>query len=179
MDLRMPEMDGLQATRLLKETLPTATVLILSMLEDAGLALEALKAGAAGYVLKNAGEAELRGAMRDALAGHLLVDRSLVRDVLWRVASDAPAQPPTVEQQDSLSSREREVLDLLTSGCTNRQIAERLVISASTVKVHVEHILAKLGVGDRTQAAVRAIQLGYVVHRHSLPVVAANAASIN
>jgi DNA-binding NarL/FixJ family response regulator len=169
MDLRMPEMDGLQATRLLKETLPATTVLILSMLEDAGLALEALKAGAAGYVLKNAGEAELRGAMRDALAGNLLVDRSLVRDVLWRVASDAPpAQPQTVEQ-DGLSSRERQVLDLLTSGCTNRQIAERLVISSSTVKVHVEHILAKLGVGDRTQAAVRAIQLGYVVHRRALP----------
>jgi DNA-binding NarL/FixJ family response regulator len=169
MDLRMPEMDGLQATRLLKETLPATTVLMLSMLEDAGLALEALKAGAAGYVLKNAGEAELRGAMRDALAGNLLVDRSLVRDVLWRVASDAPpAQPQTVEQ-DGLSSRERQVLDLLTSGCTNRQIAERLVISSSTVKVHVEHILAKLGVGDRTQAAVRAIQLGYVVHRRALP----------
>jgi DNA-binding NarL/FixJ family response regulator len=168
MDLRMPGMDGLQATRLLKETLPRTAVLILSMLEDDGLALEALKAGAAGYVLKNACEAELRGAMHDALAGKLLVDRSLVRDVLWRVASDLPAPPPAAPvAQDGLSIRERQVLDLLTSGCTNRQIAERLVISSSTVKVHVEHILAKLGVGDRTQAAVRAIQLGYVVHRQS------------
>jgi DNA-binding NarL/FixJ family response regulator len=167
MDLRMPGMDGLQATRLLKETLPRTAVLILSMLEDAGLALEALKAGAAGYVLKNACEAELRGAMHDALAGNLLVDRSLVRDVLWRVASDLPAPPAAPVAQDGLSIRERQVLDLLTSGCTNRQIAERLVISSSTVKVHVEHILAKLGVGDRTQAAVRAIQLGYVVHRQS------------
>jgi DNA-binding NarL/FixJ family response regulator len=161
MDVRMPDMDGLQATRILKQASPTTTVLILSMFEDAELLLEAVKAGAAGYVLKNASEPELRAAMSDALAGNFPVDRHLVRDVLRRVANEKPAARPS-PPPDLLSSREREVLELLARGCTNREIAEQLVITSSTVKVHVEHILAKLGVSDRTQAAVHAIELGYV-----------------
>jgi DNA-binding NarL/FixJ family response regulator len=131
------------------------------MFEDPELLLEAVKAGAAGYVLKNASEEELRTAMSDALAGNFPVDRHLVRDVLRRVANEAPAPPPAAPP-DVLSSREREVLELLARGCTNREIAEQLVITSSTVKVHVEHILAKLGVSDRTQAAVQAFELGYV-----------------
>jgi two-component system, NarL family, response regulator LiaR len=162
MDVRMPDMDGLQATRILKQASPTTTVLILSMFEDAELLLEAVKAGAAGYVLKNASEPELRAAMSDALAGNFPVDRHLVRDVLRRVASSARSVQVPVAPPALLSSREREVLELLARGCTNREIAEQLVITSSTVKVHVEHILAKLGVSDRTQAAVQAIELGYV-----------------
>ncbi|HEY2592371.1 MAG TPA: response regulator transcription factor, partial [Chloroflexota bacterium] len=161
MDVRMPDMDGLQATRILKEASPSTTVLILSMFEDPELLLEAVKAGAAGYVLKNASEEELRTAMSDALAGNFPVDRHLVRDLLQRVANEAPAPPPAAPP-DVLSAREREVLELLARGCTNREIAEQLVITSSTVKVHVEHILAKLGVSDRTQAAVQAFELGYV-----------------
>lgn len=161
MDVRMPDMDGLQATRILKEASPKTTVLILSMFEDAELLLEAVKAGAAGYLLKNASEADLRAAISDALAGNFPVDRHMVRDVLRRFAVDAPAAPQTAPA-DLLSSREREVLELLARGCTNREIAEQLVITSSTVKVHVEHILAKLGVSDRTQAAVAAFELGYV-----------------
>jgi DNA-binding NarL/FixJ family response regulator len=161
MDVRMPDMDGLEATRILKQACPTTPVLILSMFEDAELLLEAVKAGAAGYVLKNASEEDLRAAMSDALAGNFPVDRHLVRDVLRRVARETPAPLP-VAPPDLLSTREREVLELLARGCTNREIAEQLVITASTVKVHVEHILAKLGVSDRTQAAVQAFELGYV-----------------
>jgi len=161
MDVRMPDMDGLEATRVLKQASPTTTVLILSMFDDAELLLEAVKAGAAGYVLKTASEAELRAAISDALAGNFPVDRHLVRDVLRRVANETPAPPPP-PPTDLLSAREREVLELLARGCTNREIAEQLVITSSTVKVHVEHILAKLGVSDRTQAAVHAIELGYV-----------------
>lgn len=161
MDVRMPDMDGLQATRIVKQANPTTAVLILTMFEDTELLLEAVKAGAAGYVLKNASESDLRAAMSDALAGNFPVDRHLVRDVLQRVASESPPPPP-VPAPEVLSSREREVLDLLARGFTNREIAEQLVITASTVKVHVEHILAKLGVSDRTQAAVQAIELGYV-----------------
>jgi DNA-binding NarL/FixJ family response regulator len=160
MDVRMPDMDGLQATRILKQASPTTTVLILSMFEDAEMLLEAVKAGAAGYVLKNASEADLRAAMSEALAGNFPVDRHLVRDVLQRVARDT--QPAPTPPTDLLSAREREVLELLARGCTNREIAEQLIITPSTVKVHVEHILAKLGVSDRTQAAVQAIELGYV-----------------
>jgi DNA-binding NarL/FixJ family response regulator len=170
MDVRMPDMDGVQATRLLKETLPNTTILILSMLEDPELLLEALKAGAAGYVLKSASESDLRVAMRDALAGNLPVDRHLVRDVLWRLATESPEPSPPIAATNLLSGREREVLELLARGCTNREIAEQLVISASTVKVHVEHILDKLDVSDRTQAAVQAIQLGYVVRESHAPV---------
>jgi DNA-binding NarL/FixJ family response regulator len=161
MDVRMPDMDGLEATRVLKQASPTTPVLILSMFEDAELLLEAVKAGAAGYVLKTVSEEDLRAAMSEALAGNFPVDRHLVRDVLQRVAREAPTAPP-VAQPDLLSGREREVLELLARGCTNREIAEQLVITASTVKVHVEHILAKLGVSDRTQAAVQAFELGYV-----------------
>jgi DNA-binding NarL/FixJ family response regulator len=161
MDVRMPDTDGLEATRALKQTDPMTTVLILSMFEDAELLIEAVKAGAAGYVLKTASESGLRSAMWDALAGNFPVDQHLAREVLRRVANDiAPAQP--VPPAGVLSAREREVLELLTRGFTNREIAERLIITQSTVKVHVEHILAKLGVSDRTQAAVRAIELGYV-----------------
>ncbi len=158
MDVRMPEMDGLQATRVLKEACPGVTVLMLTMLEDAEVLLDAIRVGAAGYVLKNAGETELLAAMREALAGNLPVDRHLVRDVLRRVAAQ-PSAPTT--RSDRFSNREREVLGLLARGGSNREIAEQLQISASTVKVHVEHILAKLEVSDRTQAAVRAVQLGY------------------
>lgn len=161
MDVRIPDMDGLEATRILKQASPTTPVLILSMFEDAELLLEAVKAGAAGYVLKNASEEDLRAAMSDALAGNFPVDRHLVRDVLRRVASDTRAPAP-VAPPDLLSAREREVLELLARGCTNREIAEQLFITSSTVKVHVEHILAKLGVSDRTQAAVQAFELGYV-----------------
>jgi DNA-binding NarL/FixJ family response regulator len=166
MDVRMPDMDGLEATRVLKQASPTTTVLILSMFDDTTLLLEAVKAGAAGYVLKTASEVELRIAISDALAGNFPVDRHLVRDVLQRVANETPAPHPT-PPTDVLSNREREVLELLARGCTNREIAEQLVITSSTVKVHVEHILAKLGVSDRTQAAVQAIELGYVTPERS------------
>jgi DNA-binding NarL/FixJ family response regulator len=167
MDIRMPEMDGLQATRALKQTCPTTKVLVLSMFEDADILLDAVKAGAAGYVLKNASEADLRSAVYDALAGDIPIDRHLVRDVLLRVASEPPAPTPVAPARGVFSNRERDVLDLLARGCTNREIAEHLVISASTVKAHVEHILAKLGVRDRTQAAVQAFQLGYTMKRQN------------
>ncbi len=160
MDVRMPDMDGLQATRILKQSSPATMVLILSMFEDPELLLEAVKAGAAGYVLKTASEEDLRAAMSDALAGNFPVDRHLVRDVLRRVAGQTPTPP--VAPPELLSARERQVLELLARGCTNREIAEQLYITSSTVKVHVEHILAKLGVSDRTQAAVHAFELGYV-----------------
>jgi DNA-binding NarL/FixJ family response regulator len=159
MDIRMREMDGLQAIRVLRQACPRTTVLIVSMLEDPELLLDAIRAGAAGYVLKNASESDLLTAMREALAGNLPVDRRMVLDILRHIAGSGEVRSTST---DRFSSREREVLGLLGRGCTNRQIAEHLVISLSTVKAHVEHILAKLGVNDRTQAAVRAVQSGYV-----------------
>jgi len=163
MDVRMPDTDGLEATRAVKKSSPLTSVLILSMFEDVELLIEAIKAGAAGYVLKAASTQELRQAMAGALAGEFPIDRGLAREVLRRVAQDTPA--PRQEQAEAvlpLSPRELEVVALLARGCTNREIAEALIVTSSTVKIHVEHILAKLGVSDRTQAAVRAIELGLV-----------------
>jgi DNA-binding NarL/FixJ family response regulator len=163
MDVRMPDTDGLEATRAVKASSPLTSVLILSMFEDVELLIEAIKAGAAGYVLKAASTRELRAAMSQALAGEFPIDRGLAREVLRRVAQETPAprQEPT-EVVAQLSPRELEVVALLAGGHTNREIAETLVVTPSTIKIHVEHILAKLGVSDRTQAAGRAIELGLV-----------------
>jgi DNA-binding NarL/FixJ family response regulator len=164
MDVRMPDTDGLEATRAVKASRPMTSVLILSMFEDVELLIEAIKAGAAGYVLKAASTRELRVAMGQALAGEFPIDRGLAREVLRRVAQETPAPKPEepAEVVAQLSPRELEVVTLLARGYTNREIAETLVVAPSTVKIHVEHILSKLGVSDRTQAAVRAIELGLV-----------------
>jgi DNA-binding NarL/FixJ family response regulator len=162
MDVRMPDIDGLQATQMIKHASPTTTVLILSMFDDAEVLLEAVRAGAAGYVLKAMSEVALRAAVWDALAGNLPVDQYLAREVLLRLANEQPPSRPSTPRADPLSAREREVLALLARGYTNREIAEQLTITPHTVKVHVEHILSKLEVSDRTQAAVRAIELGYI-----------------
>ena len=161
MDIRTQGMDGLQTTRILKERSPRTAVLILSTVDDPELLIEAVKAGAAGYVLKAATEAEFRSAIWQALAGEFPVDRHLVRDVLRRIARERPPAHSIVNHM-GLSPREHEVLELLARGHTNREIAELLIITHSTVKIHVEHILAKLGVSDRTQAAVMAIERGYI-----------------
>jgi DNA-binding NarL/FixJ family response regulator len=165
MDLRMPRLDGLEATRALKRERLARSVLILSMVEDPDLLLEAVRAGAVGYVLKTADEAELRFAVRQALAGELAVDPPMTREMTPRRGGDrvGPAislskAPPA----NPLSPREQQVLRLLARGQTNREIAAELTITQHTVKVHVEHILAKLQVSHRTQAAVRAMELGYL-----------------
>jgi DNA-binding NarL/FixJ family response regulator len=162
MDVRMPDLDGLEVTRIAKTTAPMCAVLILTMFEDLDLLLEAIKAGAAGYVLKSANEAAIRTAIWEALRGDLPVDPQLARDVLLRLANERAPRPLPPLSTDPLSPREHEVLQLLARGNSNREIADALTITSHTVKIHVEHILAKLGVSDRTQAAVRAIELGYI-----------------
>jgi DNA-binding NarL/FixJ family response regulator len=165
MDLRMPNMDGLEATRELRSNGLTRSVLILSMVEDPDLLLEAVRAGAVGYVLKSADEAELRFAVRQALAGELAVDPPMTREMAGRGGGQraAPARAnSTPASANPLSPREQQVLRLLALGKTNREIAADLTITQHTVKVHVEHILAKLQVSHRTQAAVRAMELGYL-----------------
>jgi DNA-binding NarL/FixJ family response regulator len=165
MDLRMPQMDGLDATRAVKVEGLARSVLILSMVEDPDILLEAVRAGAVGYVLKTADEAELRFAVRQALAGELAVDPPMTREMTLRRGAEraAPAiSMSTAPQANPLSPREQQVLRLLARGKTNREIAMELTITQHTVKVHVEHILAKLEVSHRTQAAVRAMELGYL-----------------
>ncbi len=165
MDVRMPEMDGLTATRAIKHEFPTISVLMLTMHENQDYLLEAIRAGAAGYVLKDAPQHELATAIRRVLGGETTLDRKLSTKLLQRLATEAPDIPPEPERAklpQPLTPRELEVLELLALGQTNRQIAEGFVISMGTVKNHVEHIIAKLEASDRTQAVVRALGLGII-----------------
>jgi NarL family two-component system response regulator LiaR len=182
MDVRMPVMDGLEATRRIKQEMPQTSVVMVTMHENPDYLFEAVKAGAAGYVLKDASGERLLGAVRRTLEGESPLNQELAMRLLVRLAREekdrgsvrrgedepvaseptnsAPAasDPGAQAELESLTSREVEVLKLLSKGQTNPQIARNLLFSVSTVKAHVRSILNKLGVSDRTQAAVRAIE---------------------
>jgi DNA-binding NarL/FixJ family response regulator len=166
MDVRMPEMDGLAATKEIKQRYPSIGVLMVTMHENPDYLLEALKAGAAGYVLKDAPQDEVVGAVRRVREGESPLDPELAARLLRRLAAETVGRARTVDTLnrvgllETLTPRELEVLELMKLGRTNRQIAQELVISLGTAKNHVEHIIAKLGVSDRTQAVVRALELG-------------------
>lgn len=164
-DVRMPELDGLATCHAIKQECQGTSVILITIHENPEYLLEALKAGAAGYVLKDISQRELITAVQGVLRGESMLNKELVIRLLQRLASETPYQEELSPEQ--LSPREREVLQLLTQGQTNREIAQNLTVSVSTVKIHVEHILAKLGVSDRTQAAVRAFELG-LLHTTSI-----------
>src|ERR687897_172940 len=167
MDVRMPEMDGITATRRIKREQPGVSVLMVTMHENPDYLLEALDAGAAAYVLKDAPADRLINAVRRTLNGESPLNQELATLLLRRLADEKQHKPePSPLENDqppinSLTPRETEVLTLLTTGQTNQQIADSLNISKGTAKVHVERIIRKLEVSDRTQAAVRAIELGF------------------
>ena len=153
MDLVMPRLDGVQAMRELRDHVPGARVIVLtSFLEDDRL-LPAIRAGAAGYLLKNVEPSELARAVRTADAGEALIDPAVAARLVDALASDHRPQQP-------LTAREQDVLDLLARGYANKRIARELGIAEKTVKTHVSHVLAKLGVSDRTQAALYATRAG-------------------
>lgn len=160
MDIRMPDLDGLVATRAIKEVHPRTSILIVTLSEDPDYLLEALRVGAAGYVLKDASRREVVTAVRQVLSGESPLDPKLSAQLIRRLASQSKDSP--VSHGDELTHREMDVLRLVAEGKTNAEIAGHLFISVGTVKVHVERIIAKLGVSDRTQAAVRAVELGYI-----------------
>jgi two-component system, NarL family, response regulator DegU len=160
MDLRMPKMDGFEATREIKREFPSTIVLALSAVEEPDSLLEALKAGASGYVLKHMESQQIVGAIRRALDGENPLNQELAMQLLLRLIEekqqrDGPAPKPSLSIP--LSPREVEVLELLVRGQSNQQIARELSISLSTVKNHVHRIITKLGVSDRVQAAILAI----------------------
>jgi DNA-binding NarL/FixJ family response regulator len=173
MDVRMPKMDGLESTRAIKRQQPRIVVLMVTTYEDPDYLLRAIKAGAAGYLLKNVSSQQLANAIRRVLDGEAALNQELAIQLIQRFSSEVsePAdQPPAPEKGpdptpplENLTQRELEVLQLLSQGKSNPQIAQELYISAGTVKVHVRNIASKLGVSDRTQAAVHAIELGLVV----------------
>jgi len=159
MDVRMPDLDGLAATRIIKEESPRTAVVMVTMHENPEYLLEALKAGAAGYVLKDATHEEVLRTVRRVVDGEALLTPEIASRLLVRLVREKAATPPP-SPATPLTSRELVVLRLVAQGWTNREIAADLHLSAGTVKVHVERILAKLGVSHRTQAAVRAVEMG-------------------
>lgn len=167
MDLWMPRMDGFEATREIKRESPSIIVLVLTAFEEPSYLLDALKAGASGYILKYMSPRQIAGAVSRALEGESPLNEEVAMQLLVRLIEDKQhyedgGSAPTTSLPMSLSSRELEVLRLLARGQTNQQIARDLFISISTVKNHVHHIIAKLGVSDRVQAAVLAIERGWV-----------------
>ena len=157
MDLVMPRLDGLEAMRVLRASLPAMRVIVLTSFLDDAMLLPALRAGAAGYLLKNAQPQEIARAVRAAHAGEALLDPVVAARVVETLAAEGREQPI-----DRLTPREREVLILIGRGFPNKLIARELGLSEKTVKAHVGRVLAKLGVTDRTQAAVLAVRAGLV-----------------
>lgn len=166
MDLRMPRMDGFAATRAIKQEHPEISVLVLTSYEDLDYLLRAVRAGAAGYIFKGAPLDEMTSAIRQVLSSESPIAPKLVGQMVRRMARELeqnPAEiPPQPKLAQPLTPREIEVLEHLALGKTNPQIAQELVIVTGTVKNHVEHLIGKLGVSDRTQAVVRALELGII-----------------
>lgn len=163
MDVRMPSMDGIEATRQLSALVPAARVLILTMFELDEYVFEALRAGASGFLLKDRPPEELVAAVRVVAAGDALLAPSVTR----RLIGEFARRPAVTAARSSslvgaLSEREREVLVLMGRGLSNGEIAERLFVAETTVKSHIGRVLAKLGLRDRAQAIVLAYESGLV-----------------
>lgn len=161
LDIRMPDGDGLQALAQIKAVSPSTSVIILTTYANPGYLARAISGGASGYLSKEVNPEQIVRAVRAAAAGDELIDRSLLQSALAQAVDYSPPTPePTEIPIESLSERELEVLRLIAAGMNNAMIAETLNVSLATVKTHVRHILDKLHVSDRTQAALWAARHG-------------------
>jgi DNA-binding NarL/FixJ family response regulator len=159
MDLRMPRVDGIEATRRLAQTHPEVGVVALTTYADDETVVQALQAGARGYLTKDAGAEQIRSAVERVAAGEAAIDPAVQRQLLTAVRrGEAPTCPEGDELPDGLTPREAEVLELIAAGLSNGEIADRLVVSGATVKSHVNHLFAKIGARDRAQAVAYAYQ---------------------
>jgi DNA-binding NarL/FixJ family response regulator len=177
MDIRMPHMDGIAATKAFKERWPDAHVVILTTFDDVELIQEGLRAGALGYSLKDITAEQLAMTIRTAARGQVLLQPDIASKVISALTNASSTRPSTASTNytssststtyidatshvEQLTEREREILALVAQGASNRQVAERLYLTEGTVKNHMSSILSKLGVRDRTQAVLKAKELG-------------------
>jgi DNA-binding NarL/FixJ family response regulator len=162
MDLKMPRMNGIQATKAICEQYPDVRILVLTTYDEDEWVIDAIRSGAAGYVLKDTPREDLLKAIMETMKGWSHIDPQVAGKILKHVADQADRVLPDRKLISQLSEREREVLGLLASGLSNADIAQTLFLSDGTVKNYVSIIFSKLGVADRTQAAILAIRAGLV-----------------
>jgi DNA-binding NarL/FixJ family response regulator len=167
LDVRMPAMDGIEATRRLAAADHAPRVIILTTFDLDDYVYDALGAGASGFLLKDAGAERLFDAVRVVAAGDALLAPAVTRRLIAEFARHRPRPPRRPDMLEELTARETEVLRLVAEGLSNREIADRLVVSDETVKTHVSQVLGKLGLRDRTQAVVIAYESGLVEPRRA------------
>ena len=167
LDLVMPEMDGIQAAPRIIEGSPNSRIIILTSFGEEDKVLPAIRAGAQGYLLKDIPPNELIQAVREVHLGKVQLHPEIAKKLMSAVATKEEPRPNqvAVRPEDGLTDREQEVLQLIADGMTNREIADRLVISEKTVKTHVSNILNKLQLDDRTQAAIYALRHGLAMEK--------------
>ncbi|MEV4137265.1 response regulator transcription factor [Dactylosporangium sp. NPDC049742] len=157
MDLRMPRCDGIEATRRLRTEAPEVKVVVLTTYSDDRSVLDAFRAGARGYLTKDASGAQIHEALQQVLDNHAAIDPAVQRHLIDAIAT---APPPRPTFPDGLTPREAEVLSLMAGGLSNAEIAAHLVVSEGTVKTHVNHLFTKIGARDRAQAVTYAFRHG-------------------
>jgi len=163
MDLQMPVLDGVEATRRLHHEQPDSRVIVLTTFDDDEMVFDGLRAGALGYLLKDAPSEKLAEAIRAAARGESFLQPSIAAKVVAEFARlTAKRSPPAQALIEPLSDREQEILALIATGATNREIGNQLFLAEGTVKNHVTNVLGKLGVRDRTQAALKAREMGLI-----------------
>jgi DNA-binding NarL/FixJ family response regulator len=162
MDVRMPGLDGIAATRELARAAPSVRVLVLTTFEQDDYVFGALRAGASGFLLKRTRPEELIHAVHTVARGDALLSPSVTRRVVDRIARRSPPELADPARLSALTPREREVLGLIARGLANREIAVALVVEESTIRTHVKHILMKLALRDRVQAVIYAYETGLV-----------------
>jgi len=161
MDLRMPRCDGVEATRRLQQSHPECRVVVLTTYADDRSVVEALRAGARGFLTKDAGADEIQRAIEAVMAGRAAIDPAVQHHLVAALSGGAPPEPPPLPSlPDGLTAREAEVLALIAQGLSNSEIAAQLVVSEATVKTHVNHVFMKAGVRDRAQAVTYAYRHG-------------------
>src|SRR3954469_1756304 len=160
MDVRMPDLDGIAATAELTQTAPRTRVLILTTFEEDDYIFDGLRAGASGFLLKRTRPEELISAVHTVAAGDALLSPSVTRRVIERMSAQPAPDLTRRDGLDELTPREREVLELIARGLSNREIAAALVVEESTVRSHSKRILAKLGLRDRVQVVIFAYESG-------------------